>query len=49
MGQIFFHVNILWVQNFSSWVFLGSEIFSCEHFLGPRVNAYKKGFGRTKF
>ena len=47
VGQKFFLVDILWVQNifrryfvglnFSLWVFRASEIFTRGHFVGPKV------------
>ena len=36
VGPKCFLVGISWVQNFFSWVFSGSNIFSCGYFVGPK-------------
>ena len=40
VGLKLFLVNISWVQNFSSWVFRGSKIFSCGYFVGPKFSSW---------
>ena len=36
VGSNFFLVGILWVQDFSSWVFCGLKFFSHGYFVGPK-------------
>ena len=52
VGPKFFLVGILWVQNFFSWIFCGSKIFSRGYFVGPKfflggitwIQLYSRGY-----